>query len=63
VAGPLPRQILYNLGLQQLLRGRPREAFACLREASAALGARPRLWVRLAECCVAAHHQALEVKP
>jgi len=48
-------EMLYNSGLQQLLTGRPAEAFVCFQEASVVLFHLPRLWLRLAECCIAEH--------
>ena len=48
-------EMLYNSGLQQLLTGRPAEAFVCFQEASVVLFHLPRLWLRLAECCIANH--------
>uniref|UniRef100_A0A7R9YFP9 CCR4-NOT transcription complex subunit 10 n=1 Tax=Pinguiococcus pyrenoidosus TaxID=172671 RepID=A0A7R9YFP9_9STRA len=44
--------ILYNTGLQLLLVGRPQEAFAALRASATLFTHRPRLWIRLAECCI-----------
>lgn len=48
-------EMLYNSGLQLLLTSRPQEAFTCFQEASAVLFHSPRLWLRLAECCLADH--------
>jgi len=44
--------ILYNTGLQLLLVGKPREAFVALRASATLFTHRPRLWIRLAECCI-----------
>ncbi len=48
-------EILYNEGLQLLLTGNPGLAFKCLHEAALSHKNKPKLWLRLAECCVAAH--------
>ena len=49
----------YNLGLQLLLVEQPEHAFACFQEASLMFYNRPRLWLRMAECCISAHVHAL----
>lgn len=46
-------ELLYNKGLQLLLTGEPRLAFACFQEALHKLYAWPFIWLRLGECCVA----------
>lgn len=51
--------VQYNLGLQLLLVEQPEHAFACFQEASLMFYNRPRLWLRMAECCVSAHVHAL----
>ena len=45
----------YNLGLQLLLVEQPEHAFACFQEASLLYYNKPRLWLRMAECCISAH--------
>ena len=52
--------VQYNLGLQLLLVEQPKNAFACFQEASLMFYNRPRLWLRLAECCISAHVHALD---
>lgn len=47
-------EILYNLGIQLLFSGRPIVAFDCLVEAVQIYHTNPRLWLRLAECCIVA---------
>lgn len=47
-------ELLYNCGIQLLHVGRPLAAFECLIEAVQVYHANPRLWLRLAECCIAA---------
>jgi len=53
-------EIQYNLGLQLLLIGQPRDAFSCFQEAALMYYDSPRLWLRMAECCVAEHVRLLE---
>lgn len=45
--------LLYNLGLQQLFGGEPLAAFDSLLEVVQVFHANPRLWLRLAEACMA----------
>lgn len=47
-------EILYNLGIQLLFSGRPVVAFDCLVEVVQIYHTNPRLWLRLAECCIVA---------
>eukprot|EP00118_Oscarella_pearsei_P004495 m.19393 g.19393 ORF g.19393 m.19393 type:complete len:691 (+) comp27830_c0_seq1:15-2087(+) len=47
-------ELLYNLGSQLLHCGQPAEAFDCLLEAVQVFNTNPRLWLRLAECCIKA---------
>ncbi|XP_073243315.1 CCR4-NOT transcription complex subunit 10-like isoform X3 [Porites lutea] len=51
-------EILYNLGIQLLFSGRPVVAFDCLVEAVQIYHTNPRLWLRLAECCIVAFQLA-----
>lgn len=48
-------ELLYNCGIQLLHLGRPLAAFECLMEAVQVYHSNPRLWLRLAECCIAAN--------
>ena len=52
-------EILYNLGVQLLFSGRALAAFDCLVEALQTYHTNPRMWLRLAECCVVAHELVL----
>ncbi|XP_071444392.1 CCR4-NOT transcription complex subunit 10 isoform X2 [Hetaerina americana] len=52
--------LLHNMGLCLLHSGRPVQAFDCLVAAVRFHHADPRLWLRLAECCIAAHHPGNE---
>ena len=47
--------LLYNLGVQMLHDGRPLVAFDCLIESVQVYHTNPRLWLRLAECCIMAY--------
>ncbi|PIK61951.1 putative CCR4-NOT transcription complex subunit 10 [Apostichopus japonicus] len=48
-------ELLYNAGIQLLHAGRPLAAFDSLIETVQVYSTNPRLWLRLAECCIAAH--------
>ena len=48
-------ELLYNMGVQLLHCGKPLAAFDCLVETVEAFQVNPRLWLRLAECCIMAH--------
>ncbi|KAG8572878.1 hypothetical protein GDO81_012197 [Engystomops pustulosus] len=48
-------ELLHNCGIQLLHIGRPLAAFECLIEAVQVYHSNPRLWLRLAECCIAAN--------
>ncbi|XP_078007348.1 CCR4-NOT transcription complex subunit 10 isoform X5 [Phascolarctos cinereus] len=48
-------ELLYNCGIQLLHIGRPLAAFECLIEAVQVYHSNARLWLRLAECCIAAN--------
>ncbi|CAL1612207.1 unnamed protein product [Knipowitschia caucasica] len=53
-------ELLYNCGIQLLHIGRPLAAFECLMEAVQVYHSNPRLWLRLAECCVCANKGGAE---
>ncbi|XP_030580535.1 CCR4-NOT transcription complex subunit 10 isoform X2 [Archocentrus centrarchus] len=53
-------ELLYNCGIQLLHIGRPLAAFECLMEAVQVYHSNPRLWLRLAECCISANKGGLE---
>lgn len=46
---------MFNLGVCLLHSGKPLQAFDCLTEAVQIFHTNPRLWLRLAECCIMAH--------
>lgn len=52
-------ELLYNCGIQLLHIGRPLAAFECLMEAVQVYHSSPRLWLRLAECCITANKGVL----
>ena len=55
--------LLYNLGLQQLYSNQPAAAFDSLLEVLQVYHANPRLWLRLAEACIAAHAKVTHLSP
>lgn len=54
-------ELLYNLGIQLLHAKKPKQAFDCLIEAVQVYQMNPRLWLRLAECCIQLHQHDNEV--
>lgn len=50
-------ELLYNMGIQLLHCGKAMPAFDCLVEAVQVFRSNPRLWLRLAECCIMANRQ------
>ncbi|XP_058451693.1 CCR4-NOT transcription complex subunit 10 [Malaya genurostris] len=50
-------EILYNHGITLLHLQRPGEAFECLLVVLNSYHNNPRLWLRLAECCIMVHQQ------
>eukprot|EP00427_Karlodinium_veneficum_P002160 CAMPEP_0169156240 /NCGR_PEP_ID=MMETSP1015-20121227/53873_1 /TAXON_ID=342587 /ORGANISM="Karlodinium micrum, Strain CCMP2283" /LENGTH=950 /DNA_ID=CAMNT_0009226951 /DNA_START=46 /DNA_END=2894 /DNA_ORIENTATION=+ len=53
-------EINFNAGLQMLMSERPSVAFKCFEQCIPVFRTWPRLWLRLAECCVEMHRQHLE---
>ncbi|XP_033754532.1 CCR4-NOT transcription complex subunit 10-like isoform X2 [Pecten maximus] len=51
-------ELLYNMGIQLLHCGNPLGAFECLVEAVQVFRVNPRLWLRLAECCIMANRES-----
>lgn len=45
-------ELLYNMGIQLLFSGKPSAAFDCLIAAVPVFYSNPRLWLRIAECCI-----------
>ena len=53
-------EVLFNIGLQMLMCDRDLEtAFQCFHNAAEELHMRPRVWMRMAECCIAQHEKCL----
>lgn len=50
-------EVVYNTGVQLLLVGRFEQAFRCFETSSLLYYNRPRLWLRMAECCIQ-HYRA-----
>lgn len=50
-------ELLYNMGIQLLHCGKPAPAFECLIQAVQMYQVNPRLWLRLAECCIMANRE------
>ncbi|KAK7498125.1 hypothetical protein BaRGS_00010713 [Batillaria attramentaria] len=50
-------ELLYNMGVQLLHCGKPSPAFECLIQAVQMYQVNPRLWLRLAECCIMANRE------
>ncbi|KAK3085445.1 hypothetical protein FSP39_003407 [Pinctada imbricata] len=50
-------ELLYNMGIQLLHCGKALAAFDCLIEAVQVFKTNPRLWLRLAECCIMANRE------
>ena len=48
-------ELMYNMGLQLLHCQQPAAAFDCLMETINMYRINPRLWLRIAECCIMAH--------
>ena len=47
--------MMYNLGVQMLLTGKPELAFQAFQEVAMMYYKSPQVWLRLAESCVASH--------
>ncbi|XP_015906148.1 CCR4-NOT transcription complex subunit 10 [Parasteatoda tepidariorum] len=48
-------QLMYNLGMQRLQAQRYLEAFKCFKQVIPSYHSNPRLWLRIAECCINLH--------
>lgn len=48
-------QLIYNLGMQHMQAQKYEDAFKCFKEVLRSYHANPRLWLRLAECCIQIH--------
>ncbi|XP_066142548.1 CCR4-NOT transcription complex subunit 10 [Euwallacea fornicatus] len=54
-------ELMYNLGIALLYTGRAAEAFDCLIFAVRRYHRNSRLWLRIAECCIAVHKKSNEI--
>ncbi|ELT87157.1 hypothetical protein CAPTEDRAFT_171307 [Capitella teleta] len=54
----LPNIMLYNMGVSLLHCAKPKPAFECLIQSVHAFPSNPRLWLRLAECCIMLHKKS-----
>ncbi|KAK2146588.1 hypothetical protein LSH36_595g00023 [Paralvinella palmiformis] len=50
-------ELLYNMGVQLLHCGKPTAAFDCLIQSLEQCQINPRLWLRLAECCIMVYRE------
>lgn len=51
-------EITFNVGLQFLLTGRSSQASKCFEQCVPVFRNWPRLWIRIAECCIELHRQS-----
>ena len=51
-------EITFNVGLQFLLTGRSAQASKCFEQCIPVLRSWPRLWIRIAECCIELYQQS-----
>jgi len=52
-------EVAYNAGLQMLMSDQPAAAFKCFEQCAPVFRTWPRLWIRMAECCIELHRQSL----
>jgi CCR4-NOT transcription complex subunit 10 len=62
VLPPVLCEVTYNTGVQLLLLGRYPQAFRCFENAALLFYNRPRVWLRLAECCIQQHRVEQEAR-
>eukprot|EP00007_Cunea_sp_BSH-02190019_P005059 CAMPEP_0174237738 /NCGR_PEP_ID=MMETSP0417-20130205/9327_1 /TAXON_ID=242541 /ORGANISM="Mayorella sp, Strain BSH-02190019" /LENGTH=853 /DNA_ID=CAMNT_0015316523 /DNA_START=129 /DNA_END=2688 /DNA_ORIENTATION=+ len=56
-------KIYYNAGLAALRGNEPELGFYCFQEASIVMFENPRLWHRMAECCISRHQRRVAQSP
>ncbi|XP_048509069.1 CCR4-NOT transcription complex subunit 10 isoform X2 [Athalia rosae] len=61
IGGNRHYELMYSLGVSLLHAGRAAQAFECFTEAAQQLHNSPRLWLRMAECCIYCHKPTNEV--
>ncbi|XP_043686555.1 CCR4-NOT transcription complex subunit 10 [Vespula pensylvanica] len=54
-------ELMYSLGISYLHAGQASKAFDCFTEAAQRLHNSPKLWLRMAECCIYCHKPTNEV--
>eukprot|EP00931_Biecheleriopsis_adriatica_P060663 TRINITY_DN36440_c0_g2_i1.p1 TRINITY_DN36440_c0_g2~~TRINITY_DN36440_c0_g2_i1.p1 ORF type:complete len:1041 (-),score=243.18 TRINITY_DN36440_c0_g2_i1:40-3162(-) len=52
-------ETVYNAGLQMLMSNRPGQAYKCFEQCTPVFRNWPRLWIRLAECCIEMYQQSV----
>ncbi|XP_050537482.1 CCR4-NOT transcription complex subunit 10 isoform X3 [Daktulosphaira vitifoliae] len=60
IGASVKTELMFNLGISLLHAQKPEEAFDCLIEAVQTYHMNPRLWLRLAECCIMTHKSSNE---
>jgi len=55
IGASIKTELMFNLGVSLLHARKPEEAFDCLIEAVQTYHMNPKLWLRLAECCITTH--------
>ncbi|XP_015376434.1 PREDICTED: CCR4-NOT transcription complex subunit 10-like isoform X2 [Diuraphis noxia] len=58
IGASIKTELMFNLGISLLHARKPEEAFDCLVEAVQTYYMNPRLWLRLAECCIMTHKKS-----
>ncbi|KAL5239288.1 hypothetical protein ACI65C_006698 [Semiaphis heraclei] len=58
IGASIKTELMFNLGISLLHARKPEEAFDCLIEAVQIYYMNPRLWLRLAECCIMTHKKS-----
>ncbi|KAG1696971.1 CCR4-NOT transcription complex subunit 10 [Nymphon striatum] len=61
VSGNMQAKLLYNIGIACLHAGQPLNAFEYLIKVAKVYKSNPRLWLRIAECCIKVHKMTNEV--
>ncbi|XP_067214110.1 CCR4-NOT transcription complex subunit 10 isoform X2 [Linepithema humile] len=54
-------ELMYSLGVSFLHAGQASKAFDCFTEAAQRLHNNPKLWLRMAECCIYSHKSSNEI--
>merc|ERR1719357_2256223 len=51
-------EVAYNMGLQLLMCEQPNSAYKCFEQCAPVFRTWPRLWLRMAECCIEMHRNS-----